>query len=258
MATQQADSRNAKQNLQRVRRNSELRALGAGGERADRRDLLHRRRAPQYEKQRQHRRDADEPDADMRQPPAGGRDKILQDRRPHGAGEIIARRADRDRDPAPPREPVGNIRHQRTEGGRSPEADQPMRQGEQPEARCEPRGQVTERKASGAKQDRRDDPEPVGKPPHDDPAGAEAHHGERVGQGGVGAGDPEIGLHRRQRHDDRPHADTADRAEQTARCLAETKHRPIPAARCDGTCDAGADHGGGQSCPGARRSSRRF
>jgi hypothetical protein len=54
----------------------------------------------------------------------------------------------------------------------------------------------------------------VGEPAHEDAAGPEAEHQQGVGQRGLGARDAEVGLHGRQRDDERPHADAADGADQ--------------------------------------------
>jgi hypothetical protein len=50
--------------------------------------------------------------------------------------------------------------------------------------------------------------------PHQHGAEDEADHCQSVGHGGIGAGDAELGLHRWQGDDDRPHADAADGAER--------------------------------------------
>jgi len=53
----------------------------------------------------------------------------------------------------------------------------------------------------------------IGETSEHDAAERKADHAQRVGQRRVGAQDAEVGLHRRQRHDIRPHADAADGAE---------------------------------------------
>ena len=53
---------------------------------------------------------AENADADVGRAPADGVDEVLDDRRPHGAGEIVAARADRDGDAAAAREPHATCR----------------------------------------------------------------------------------------------------------------------------------------------------
>jgi len=58
-----------------------------------------------------------------------------------------------------------------------------------------------------------DDAAAIDQPARHDAAGEEAQHVHGVGEGDVGAADAEIGLHRRQRDGQAPHADAADRAQ---------------------------------------------
>jgi hypothetical protein len=67
--------------------------------------------------------------------------------------------------------------------------------------------------AGGADQHRHHDAEAVREPAHEDAAQAEAHHGERVGQRGVGAVDAEFRLDHGQRDGGRIHAHAAERGD---------------------------------------------
>ena len=78
----------------------------------------------------------------------------------------------------------------------------------------EARGDEADAQQERAGDDGADDAEAVDQPADGDGADAEADHGQRVGQRGIGARHAEVGLHRRQRHHIGPHADAADGAEQ--------------------------------------------
>ena len=174
-----------------------------------------RRRPAQPQCERQHRHDAERPDAEKRLAPARALDVVLDDRRPDGAGKVVAAREDPDRDAAPPPEPQRHVREQRREGRRAAETDEePVRERVLPQALRRGGRGVAGAERDRADDDRHHDAEAVGEPPHRDAADAEADHRQRVGQRRVPARDAEGRLHRRQRDDDRPHADTADRRQQ--------------------------------------------
>ncbi len=79
------------------------------------------RTAAQHQRERQHRQQAEHADADVGLAPARAVDEVLQDRRPHGARQVVAAHADRHGDAAPAREPLRGVRHQRRERGRGAE-----------------------------------------------------------------------------------------------------------------------------------------
>ena len=56
---------------------------------------------------------------------------------------------------------------------------------------------ITERKRTSATHERKDDAEPVRDPAHQDAAEGEAHHGQRIGEGGARALHAELLLKRR-------------------------------------------------------------
>ena len=106
-----------------------------------------------------------------------------------------------------------------------PDADQQsLRERVLPERRRRGRGGVAERHRDGPADHRHHDAEAIGQPAHRDAAEAEPDHRQRVGERRVAARDAELGLHRRQRDDDRPHADAADRRQhQRPRRAAPTR-----------------------------------
>ena len=67
---------------------------------------------------------------------------------------------------------------------------------------------------SDIKGERYGDAKAIGQPSHQHAAAGKAEHDHGEGQGCVGAADAKIGLDRRQRHHDRPHADAADGGER--------------------------------------------
>src|SRR5262245_61531339 len=139
--------------------------------------------------------------------------EMVQDRRPDRAAEIIAGRDDGDGDSAPAREPARGVRDQRPEGGGGAEPDHEVHERERHEARSKAGHDVAETERARAAHDRRRNAEPVGQAPEHDAAACEAEHGQRERQRRVRAGNAEFGLHRRQHHRHRPHADAADGAE---------------------------------------------
>ncbi len=177
--------------------------------------MIRERRLPaQQQRERQHARDAEDADADIRGSPAGAADEVLDDRRPHGAGEVVAARDDRDRDAAPAREPQRRVGEERREGRRAAGADQhAVRQGEIADRRRQRGGRIAGGKQQRAERDGNEDAETIGQPPHPDAGQPEADHRQRVGQRRVRARDAEFRLHGGQRDDDRPHADAADGGE---------------------------------------------
>ena len=78
---------------------------------------------------------------------------------------------------------------------------------------------------------REQDAETIGQPPHRHAAERETHRQHGVRQRRVGARDAEIGLDRGQRDHKGPHADAAERAQQTAKFRAETRNRTNPSDR---------------------------
>ena len=75
-------------------------------------------------------------------------------------------------------------------------------------------GDEAEAERDRAERDRRQMPKRSDSRPISDAAEREAHHGQRERQRGVAARHAELGLHGRQRHRHRPHADAADGAER--------------------------------------------
>src|SRR5262249_16868627 len=90
----------------------------------------------------------------MRRAPPFARDEVLDDRRPRGAGDVVAGRADGDRDAEAAPEPVGDIRHQRTKRGGAAEADQRVTAGKDPDVRRVTGDAVSEREPDGGAPDR--------------------------------------------------------------------------------------------------------
>ena len=132
-------------------------------------------------------------------------DEVLDDRRPDRAGEIVAagRRS-------PPRCRAAcrtSARCRRSAARTSPSCrSRSAARARARTARCWPRTPTARSRAPSATapiSTGTHDAEAVGQPAHHDAADAEADHGQRVRQRGVGARDAEFGLHRRQR-DRRP------------------------------------------------------
>jgi hypothetical protein len=105
---------------------------------------------------------------------------------------------------------VRNVRHQRAERNRTAEADHHLSQGVSDEAAGIGGADITDCKESGANKQDRNDSGAVEQASHGHTAGRAANHGERERQRHFRARHAELGLHCRQRHDDRPHADAAD------------------------------------------------
>ncbi len=172
--------------------------------------------APAHEEyQRQHGNEQKQPNAGMGGAPPVACDEVLHHRRPDRAGEIIAGRGDGDRDTAPLDEPVRDIGHQRSKARGAADADQQsMGQRNLSEVRGLTNCEIAEAETGRPDRQWRGNAEAIGEPPHQDAAAGKADHAQGERQRGLAASDAEIGLDRRQRHHDRPHADTADGAQQ--------------------------------------------
>jgi hypothetical protein len=114
---------------------------------------------------------------------------------------------------------------QRSEhGGGAEQADHgAVDRGEQPQAAGLGDGHVAEAERKGADDHRDEDAEAVGQPPEKHAARPEAEGHQGVGERGAGARDAELGLHRGQGDDHRPHADAADGAEADGRGQAQPR-----------------------------------
>ena len=183
----------------------------------------HRGARPQREGKGHHRRYAKQAHAHVRRAPAVRLEEMLQHRRPDRAAEVVAARADADRHATVLVEPERRVGDQRREARRAAEqADQqPVRKRELHHARGVRGRHEAQADAHRADQHRHHDTEAVGEASHEDAAQPEADHGERVGEGRVGARDLEIRLHERQRHRHGVHADAADGHERERRGQAQ-------------------------------------
>jgi hypothetical protein len=141
------------------------------------------------------------------------------------ASEIVAAGGDSDRDAAPARKPVRDIAHERPERRRAAESNQPLRERKLGDVAGEGGQHVAGAKRQRAAGDGPHDAAAVSEAAHQHAAEAEADHGERERQRRVAACHAKARLHRRQRHHERPHADTADRAER------ERRRQPQPCVR---------------------------
>ena len=176
------------------------------------------RPAAHEERQRRHDDGAEHAQADVGLAPADGLDEVLDDRRPDRAGDVVAAGADRDRDAAPAHEPergVGDQRREASPSCRPAPISTPWTMREGPDAGREPGGDEADAEPGRADQQRHHDAAPVGEPPHQHAADAEADHQQRVGQRGVGARDAELGLHRA----------AARRRRRTSRCCRPSSER---------------------------------
>ena len=173
-----------------------------------------RRWATKEQRKGQHRRRAEDADAEVGGPPSRRRDEVLDDRRPQCSGQIIAAREDRYRDATASIEPQRRMREQRCERCGTAGPDQhALRKRIQRKATRETCRDVTERKGDRSDDDRHDDAEAIRQLAHQDARYAEAHHRQRVRQRCSAPGNAEFRLHCRQRYDDGPHADAADRGQ---------------------------------------------
>ena len=172
--------------------------------------------APQHQRQRQHRGDTEQADADMGLPPAEILNGVLDDRRPDRASDIVARCTDRHRDAAPAGEPHRRIGHQRPERGRAAEQrnQHALGQGVLPQGLRIPGGHVADAEHDSAEHDRGDHAETVGEAAHQHAASGKAEHRQGERQRGGAAIDGELHLRRGQRNHDRPHTNPAQRAQQ--------------------------------------------
>ena len=146
--------------------------------------------------------------------------EVLHDRRPDGAGEVVAAGDDRT---AMPRRRSNQCEMSASSGPKV--AELPRKPISRPcaSANCKRLGASPASDVAGAERDAcapmsgTHDAEAVGEPAHQDAAEAEADHGQRVGERRDAAGDAELRLHGRQRDDDRPHADAAERRHRQRR-----------------------------------------
>src|SRR5215217_572516 len=148
--------------------------------------------------------------------PAGGLHEVLHHGWPNGTRHVVSGGADRDRDAAAAFEPltdVGEKGREARRGAEEPDED-PMNRRELPNGSRKRGQRVADAEGYGADSEGNRGAETVGEPPHKHAAEGEADHGRRIGQGGAGPGDPELRFHGGEDHDDGPHTDPADRAEQ--------------------------------------------
>ncbi len=111
-----------------------------------------------------------------------------------------------------------DVAHEGAERRRAAKSDQQLRERELSDVIRERRQHVAAGQRQRAAGRGPDDAAPVREPAHHHAAEAEAHHGERERQRCLAACHAEVGLHRGQRNDKRPHADAADGAERERRC----------------------------------------
>ena len=167
--------------------------------------------AAHEERERHDRGEKEYADAGMRCAPAFRGDEVLHHRWPDRAGEIIARRRDRDGNAAPLHKPVRCVGHQRTEACRAADADQQaMRQRDLPDAGGNADQQIAGGQHDRAQRDRHRDTEAVDEFAHEHAAAGKADHAQREGQGGFATADAEVVLNRGQRDHVGPHAGAAE------------------------------------------------
>ena len=122
-----------------------------------------RRRAAQQQRERQHRDDHEDRDAEVRRAPARGGDEVRDHRRPHGAREVVAAREDAERHAAPLGEPQRHVREQRRERRGSADADEEaVRERVLHEASRPRRARVARAERERAEDHRHHDPVAVG------------------------------------------------------------------------------------------------
>jgi hypothetical protein len=170
--------------------------------------LVHRGGGPAAHRQseRQYCRRDNQADAGIGRAPADQRHRKAHQERPDRSGEVIAGRNNDDGQPAPPDEPMGNVRHHRPEARSCADPDQQMGARKHGEIRRSGGENKTEPQCDSGDRQGRDNAETVGHPPERDRAEGQRAHHHRVGKRGRRAIDAEVELRRRQDHDHRPHA----------------------------------------------------
>ena len=178
-----------------------------------------RRTRPHQQREQRHRHDAEDAEADVGLAPADDLDEVLHDRRPDRAGEVVAARADRDRDAAPAHEPERRVGDQRRESRRAAEqrrAEAPCTSTKLPRLPRTGRRRRSRRRAPTAPiRTTSITPRRSASWPISDAAEAEADHHQRVWQRGVGA--------RRRRT--RPGRRAARPRRRTSRCCRSSSAR---------------------------------
>ena len=96
---------------------------------------------------------------------------------------------------------------------------------ELPELRRKPRPDIAQHQGTDAQRNGWQNTEPIREATGRDTADAESKHRHGEGQRGIRPGGPELGLHHGQHDHHRPHADTAERADQ------QRKAEPPPGGR---------------------------
>ena len=231
----------SKHGLQHVGRQAER-----AGRRRHRRTQRPRRRQgrPAAQRQGRERQHQDETDSAHRQVSAAPADRVhapLQQWRPDGARQVIARCRECHRDPAPSREPQRGIGDQRPEHRRRPETPEQhaIGEAEQEQVRRERRRNTAETKRHRPHQHRHHDAKAVGEAAHQHAANHEADHGHGVRQRSTSACRGEFRLDGRDDHDHRPHRHAADGADR------DDGDQPQPgAARINQGVSHGCDRSG--------------
>ena len=203
-----------------------------------------RRRAPPHGQRQQRHADAThQAQRHVGGPPAVVGDAPLRQRRPQRAGDVIATGADGHGDAASPVPPQAGVGHQRREGGGpAQQAQQAVRQTEQPHVARQRRQQVTGADRRRAQPQHARDAPAVGPQAGPQAAQPQADHHQGVGQRGAGAADAEFGLHRRQHHRHHVHGAVAQRHQQH-----HHQQAPGGGARVD-QAGVGRRGGGGHGC----------
>ncbi len=179
--------------------------------------------AAQQKRKRDYDRQRDRRKCEVDHAPTGIGKQAPQKHRPDRPGQVVARGGDGHRDTSFTLEPMRNVGDKRAEAGGGAEADQQLQHGQNLHRGAE-RGQRVARSDHGCRADQRQrDAEAVDRTADQEIAQGEADHRHRVGERGPGAVDAELCLHCRHDHDDRPHADIADRCDQ--QCDAEADPR---------------------------------
>ena len=168
----------------------------------------------QHDQRQRHRYSCENADGDMGGTPAIGLHAPVDDGRPDRATDVVAAGGDRDRESAIALEPVRGFSHQRSERRRRRQADEKMQQDVLPDRRRQPGADIAKAEKTDADADGGDDAVAVADLAGHDLADAETKHHQREGERGGAARHAEFGLDGGQRHHDRPHADTAERADQ--------------------------------------------
>ena len=178
------------------------------------RTRLQRHTRAQEKRQRDHSRDDSQCQHHIDRAPAALLQHTGQQHGPDRAREVIPTGRNRHRNPAPLQKPQRDIGDQRAETGRRAKTDHELQEGQHPDRPRHARQCKPTPNGQGRGHQRKGDPETVHRAPDHQIAQGKTDHRKGIGQRRIRPRRLKLGLHRGHDHDDRPHADIADRGNQ--------------------------------------------